>query len=94
MIGLLTTFFAVVTLGIVVAALYRFRRAPIVWLMTKHDSDRAYHAAAAAALTHALDAERAAGKTAHADRLAAALTQHQRTIKRIDASREFAGTAG
>lgn len=91
MIGLLTAFFGLATLAIIGAVLFHFRRKPIVWLIAHHEREHDYHRNAAAALTAAIAAERAAGNEVPIARLEAALASHRRSVATIDAAREFAG---
>ena len=89
MIHFLMIFFGVITVGSGVAVLHHFRRRPIVWLMARHERERAFHTNAATATEAALAAERGSGNAAHAARLEASLAAHHRSVAAIDAAREF-----
>jgi hypothetical protein len=84
--------FGVVTLAIPAVIAWRFRRRPVMALMAASERRAAFHHDALAALDHAIAAARAEGRANEADRLVPERAQHVRALKRLAASREFAGT--
>ncbi len=83
--------FGLVTLAAPLVVAYRFRRRPIVWLMTASGRRAAFHRDALAALDSAIRDARAEGRTAEADRLIPARATHVRALASLAAAREFAG---
>lgn len=90
-IGGLAWLFGVVTIAVVIAVAYRFRRRPVAALIAAEGRRAAFHRDALTALEGAIAAARAEDNAGEADRLVPYLASHRRALAGLAAAREFAG---
>ncbi len=80
----MTTGFGLLTVVIIVAVLFHFRRRPIVWLLAANERRIAFHRDAVAMLSSALASARAEGHRAEFDQLTESYKTHHRALLSVD----------
>lgn len=89
MITALTTIFSLVTLGAIVAILYRFRRWPVVALIRNAERRVAFHRDAMTMLASAMRSAQAEGRRDEFDRLASSYRLHRDSLHTFDAKADL-----
>ncbi|QYE34296.1 hypothetical protein KZX46_16135 [Polymorphobacter sp. PAMC 29334] len=84
LIGLMTTGFGLITVAVVVAVLFHFRRRPIVWLLAANERRIAFHRNSVAMLSSALTSAQIEGRRAEFDQLAERYKTHARALLSLD----------
>lgn len=94
LIGLMTTGFGLITIGVVAVVLYRLRRRPIVWMIAVAERRVAFHRDAVAVLASALTSARIEGRRGAFDQLAESYQTHARALRSLDANAVIAPLTG
>lgn len=89
MITALTTMFTLITVGAIVAVLYRFRRWPVVALIRRAERRVSFHRNAMTMLASAMRSAEAEGKRDEFDRLASSYRLHRDSLHAFDAKADL-----